>query len=272
MKTRVLVAVVAIPLLLLLIFLAPLWAFSILVGLISAGAAFEFLRCVDPAMPKRFMAYASVVGLATPVACAFAQGSVVTNAAVYLLVLVMFAEIMLSFRGEKKVTVETALRVIFAGGIMPLLLAALVRVGMRENSSLYLLLPFVAAFSCDSGAYFAGKFLGKRKAFPHLSPNKTVEGCVGGLVSSIAVMLLYGLVLSLLHYSVSYLSLALYGLLGAVACQLGDLAFSAVKRQYGIKDYGDLIPGHGGMLDRFDSMHFTAPMIELLVLLTPAFA
>lgn len=271
MKTRVLVAVIAIPLLLLLIFLAPLWAFSILVGIISAGAAFELLRCMEPAMPKRFFAYASLVALSTPIAGAFAQGSVVTNAAIYVLALVMFTEIMLSFRREERVNVETALRVIFAGGIMPLMLSALVRVGLRENSSLYLLLPFVAAFSCDSGAYFAGKFLGRHKAFPHLSPNKTVEGCVGGLVSAVVMMLLYGLILSLLHYSINYLSLALYGIFGSVACQLGDLAFSAVKRQYDVKDYGNLIPGHGGMLDRFDSMHFTAPMIELLVLLTPAF-
>ena len=270
MKTRIIVAAVGIPLLLLLIFLAPLWAFAILVGVISAGAAYELLRCVDPEMPLRFKLYASLVGLATPIACAFAQASVITNTAMYLLALVMFTELMLSFRREEHMKLETVLQVIFAGGVMPMLLASLVRVGLRENSSVYLLLPFVAAFSSDSGGYFVGKYLGKHKAFPHLSPNKTVEGCVGGLASAVVIMLLYGFVLMLLKYEVNYLYLAVYGLFGSLACQLGDLAFSAVKRQYGIKDYGTLIPGHGGMLDRFDSIHFTAPMIEILVLLIPA--
>ena len=156
---------------------------------------------------------------------------------------------------------------------MPLLLAALVRIGLRENNNLtcvYMLLPFVATFSSDSGAYFAGMFYGKKKIFPNLSPNKTLEGCIGGFVSAIAMMLLYGFVLTLLHFEVNYLYLAVYGFLGSLACEFGDLVFSAIKRQYGIKDYGNLIPGHGGMLDRFDSIHFTAPMIELLVLLLPA--
>lgn len=270
MATRIIVAAIAIPLLVLLIFMAPLWGFSIVVGLISAGAAWELLRCINADMPKRFRAYASAAGFLTPVACAFVSGSTVTNTAVYLLTLLIFGELMLSFRREEHIKVETVLQVLFAGGIMPLLLASLVRVGLRDNSSVYLFLPFVAAFSSDSGGYFAGMFFGKRKAFPHLSPNKTLAGCIGGFVSAIGFMLLYGFVLSRFDYTVNYYIMALYGLLGSLACQLGDLAFSAVKRQYGIKDYGRLIPGHGGMLDRFDSMHFTAPMIEVLVLVLPA--
>ncbi len=272
MKTRVIVAAIAIPLLLAVIFFAPLWAFAILVGIISAGAAWELLRCVDPEMPLRFRVYASVTGLATPIACAFAESSVVTNTAIYALVLIMFIELMLSFRREKQLKLETLLQVFFAGGIMPLMLAALVRLGNRDNSSVYLLLPFVAAFSSDSGAYFAGSFLGKTKIFPHLSPNKTLAGVVGGFISAIVLMLLYGFILSLLKFEVNYIYLAIYGLFGSLACQIGDLAFSAVKRQYNLKDYGDLIPGHGGMLDRFDSMHFTAPMIEICVLFLPAIA
>lgn len=274
MMTRIIVAVIAIPLLILLIFLAPLWAFSILVGIISAGAAWELIRCTDSSEPIRFRVYASLVAAATPIACTFAsKGSVITNSAIYLLCVVMFLELMISFRKEKPVSVETVMHVIFAGGIMPLLLSALVRIGLREDDTLisvYLLLPFVATFSTDSGAYFAGKFHGKKKIFPNLSPNKTLEGCIGGVISAIVIMLLYGYVLTLLHFGVNYLYLAVYGFLGSLACEFGDLVFSSIKRQYGIKDYGNLIPGHGGMLDRFDSIHFTAPMVEILVMLLPA--
>ncbi len=271
MAKRIIVAVIAIPLIVFLIFFAPLWGFSILVGLISAGAAWELLRCIDGNLPLRFRVYASAVGYLIPMACVFAKSCVVTNTAIYALLLIMFSEIMLSYWGERRVKVETALAVIFAGGVMPLLLSALVRVGLdKQYPPVYLLLPFIAAFSSDSGGYFAGKFCGKRKVFPHLSPKKTLAGCIGGFVSAVVIMEVYGYILTGYGFVVNYLYLALYGLLGSLACQFGDLAFSAIKRQYGIKDYGKLIPGHGGMLDRFDSMHFTAPMIELLVLLLPA--
>lgn len=274
MKTRIIVAIIAIPLLILLIFHAPLWGFSIFIGIISAGAAWELLRCTDQNSPIRFRVYASVAAPSVPIACAFvSESSVITNSAMYLLCVVMFIELMLSLRKAERVSVETVMRVIFAGGVMPLFLAALVRIGLKEDkalTSVYLLLPFVATFSSDSGAYFAGTFFGKKKIFPNLSPNKSLEGCIGGFVSAIAMMLLYGFILTLFHFEVNYIYLAVYGLLGSLACEFGDLVFSSIKRQYGIKDYGNLIPGHGGMLDRFDSIHFTAPMIELLVLLLPA--
>lgn len=271
MKTRVIIALTAIPLFILLIFFAPLWAYSLVVGLISAGAAWEILRCVDPEMTLRFKIYAVFTGFSMPVLFAFLRHGAVISVEIYILVTVMFVEMMLSFGKEKTVKLGSVLQVIFAGGIMPMLLVSLVRIGVRDiHASAYLFLPYVAAFSSDSGAYFAGSYLGKHKLFPHLSPNKTLEGCIGGVVSAIVIMMLYGLVLTLMDMKVSFAILTLYGFFGSLACQLGDLAFSAVKREFGIKDYGTLIPGHGGMLDRFDSMHFTAPMMELMALLLPA--
>jgi phosphatidate cytidylyltransferase len=273
MKTRIIVAVIAIPLLALLIFFAPLWAFSILVALISAGSAWEFIRCTDTDGPVRFRVYAAAVAAAIPVLCVFADTGVIAQAALYLLAVIMFLELMLSCKGENRVSVETVMHVIFAGGVMPLLLSALVRIGLKEDDALksvYLLLPFVATFSSDSFAYFVGMRFGKKKIFPHLSPNKSLEGCIGGIVGTVVMMLLYGLVLMFCAFGVNFPFLAVYGLCGSVACEFGDLVFSAVKRQYGVKDYGNLIPGHGGMLDRFDSIHFTAPMIGLLALILPA--
>lgn len=273
MKTRTIVGVTAIPLFILLVFFAPLWAFSILVGLISAGAAWELLRCIDANMPLRFRIYATAMGFALPIVYALVRDGAVVSTAMYVITLLMFVEFMLSFRREEHIRFETVLYVIFAGGIMPMLLASFIQIGLRDsNVSAYLFLPFVAAFSSDSGGYFAGYLWGKRKVFPHLSPKKTLAGCIGGAVSAIVFMIIYGFVLVQLGLTVNYFILALYGILGSLACQLGDLAFSAIKRQYGIKDYGNIIPGHGGMLDRFDSMHFTAPMISILVAFLPAIA
>ncbi|MDR1132194.1 MAG: phosphatidate cytidylyltransferase [Oscillospiraceae bacterium] len=270
MKTRTIVGITAIPLLLLLIFFAPLWACAILVGLISAGSAWELLRCVEVSMPLRFRLYACAAGFAMPVVYAFFPEEAVTAEAFFLLAVLMLAELALSFRRADRLRFESVLYVLFAGAAMPALLLSLVRIGVRQNAPAYIFLPFAAAFSSDSGAYFAGCFWGKKKAFPNLSPKKTVAGCVGGLVSAVLLLPLYGYIVSRFGLSADYPRLALYGLLGSLACQFGDLVFSAIKRQYGVKDYGRLIPGHGGVLDRFDSMHFTAPMIELLLMLLPA--
>ena len=133
-----------------------------------------------------------------------------------------------------------------------------------------LLMVFVVAGASDSFAYFAGMFLGKQKLAPQLSPKKTIEGSAGGFIGTIACMLIYGLIMSLNGYTVNYVIIAIYGYLGSLVGQLGDLSFSAIKRLHDVKDYSNLIPGHGGILDRFDSMLFIAPLIELLLLWVPA--
>ena len=270
MKTRIIVAVIAVPLLLAVVIFAPLWAMGIVVAAISAGAAWEFMRAVCPGQSRRIYAYASVVAAFIPLADSLGWERIAVPVAAFVLFVAVFSEIMLSFRGENRLSINLAAFSLVAGVVMPIMLSALVRLGLDGRGWAYMLLPFVAAFSSDSGAYFVGLSLGKHKLAPHLSPKKTIEGSAGGFVCSILFMILYGLVLKALGYDVHLLVMAVYGFFGSLACQLGDLAFSAVKRESGIKDYGTLIPGHGGMLDRFDSMHLTAPMIELLILLVPA--
>ena len=139
-----------------------------------------------------------------------------------------------------------------------------------DNGRFYIMIPFVIAFISDSGAYFAGRFLGKHKLAPTISPKKTVEGAVGGLLGAVLGMVIYGLVLQFaFDFSVNYFACVVYGLLGAVAGIFGDLCFSCIKRQTGIKDYSNLIPGHGGILDRFDSNIIIAPLVEILMIWWP---
>ena len=122
------------------------------------------------------------------------------------------------------------------------------------------------------GPISPGVFLGRHRGITRVSPNKSLEGYIGGILSGAVFLLLYGLALQrFAGLTVSLPVLALYGLLGSAVTELGDLSFSLIKRQYGIKDYGHLLPGHGGMLDRFDSMTFAAPMLLLLVEIIPAF-
>lgn len=270
MLTRVIVAVIGIPLLILIIFLAPLWALGIVVGLIAGCSAWEFLRCTVQQLPVRVRAVTSLCAFFIPFCGVFFQSGRVYEVALFFLFAYLFCELMLSFRRETPMTFETVTVPLLGGAVMPILIAAIVRLGARDNGRVYVMLPFVAAFSCDAGAYFAGMFLGRNKMTPHLSPHKTIEGSIGGFVSAIVLMLVYGLILKAAKFEVNLAVMAVYGFLGALACELGDLSFSAVKRLAGIKDYGTLIPGHGGMLDRFDSMFWTAALLELLVSWVPA--
>ncbi|MBQ9099735.1 MAG: phosphatidate cytidylyltransferase [Clostridia bacterium] len=116
------------------------------------------------------------------------------------------------------------------------------------------LIPFVFSWVTDSFAYFCGRLFGKHKLIPSVSPKKTVEGAVGGAVFCALTACLYGFIVNAcFDVMPNYLVLILGGLVISVVSQIGDLVMSAIKRQYGIKDYGYMLPGHGGLLDRFDS-------------------
>ena len=151
-----------------------------------------------------------------------------------------------------------------------MMFTSLIRIDMMNGGKFLLLMVFIVAFASDSFAYFAGMFLGKHKLAPQLSPKKTIEGSAGGFIGTIVCMLIYGMIMAANGYTVNYVVIAIYGYLGSLVGQLGDLSFSAIKRLHDVKDYSNLIPGHGGILDRFDSMIFIAPLIELLLLWVPA--
>ncbi len=128
---------------------------------------------------------------------------------------------------------------------------------------IFVWLIFITAFGTDTMAYFTGFAIGKHKLAPSISPKKTVEGSIGGIVGSILLSGIFGyfLVPDLLFHCM------VIGAIGGVISQLGDLTASIFKRKMGIKDYGNLIPGHGGVLDRIDSVLFTAPMVYYYIVL-----
>ncbi len=141
----------------------------------------------------------------------------------------------------------------------------------------YLVIIFSSAWVCDGGAYFVGRAFGKRKLAPLVSPKKTVEGLYGGLVSAVVVNLLLTMLFGLLHnsrilggysgadFGINYPNVALLSLVLALFGVLGDLATSAIKRRFEIKDFGRIFPGHGGVLDRFDSLLFITPLVYLIM-------
>ncbi len=141
------------------------------------------------------------------------------------------------------------------------------------HGAFYVYMTICASWVSDAGAYFAGSFWGKHKLCPTLSPKKTVEGVFGGFFLNVLAMIVFGVSYNYIFYGgalrMSYLSLVLIGLIATVISILGDLTFSFIKRSRGIKDYGSIIPGHGGILDRFDSVVFVAPFVYFFVQLLP---
>lgn len=125
-----------------------------------------------------------------------------------------------------------------------------------ELGKIYVWLIFIISFATDTFAYFSGYLFGKHKLIPKISPKKTIEGSVGGIIGSIVCCVLFGYL-----FKLDLVHMVFIGSIGSIVAQLGDLFASSIKRYVGIKDYGKLIPGHGGILDRFDSVILVAPFV-----------
>lgn len=169
-------------------------------------------------------------------------------------------------RHHDTVRTEEVMAGFVGGAILPYLLLSLWRIFKMESGAFLVLLPLIAAWGSDTCALFAGMAFGKHKLAPVVSPKKTVEGAIGGVIGVTLIML--GIAFLLNRYprmSISYTGAAIMGAVGAAIGQLGDLSFSVIKRQCKIKDYSHIFPGHGGVLDRFDSVIFVAPVIELVL-------
>ena len=131
--------------------------------------------------------------------------------------------------------------------------------------SFYVFLALITAWMSDTGAYFSGKLLGKNKLCPDVSPKKTIEGFFGGIITCIISLIIIASIFNNLIFPekqhINYFLIILMGLIGSMISTLGDLCFSVIKRKYGVKDFGNFMPGHGGILDRFDSVIFVAPYV-----------
>lgn len=156
--------------------------------------------------------------------------------------------------------------VFFGVFYVAVMLSCIYQVRMMEQGAYIVWLIFLCSWGCDTCAYCVGVKRGKHKMSPVLSPKKSVEGAVGGLAGTFLLTALYAAVFreQMGITAAQVLVLAAISTVGGVISMIGDLAASAIKRNYEIKDYGTLIPGHGGILDRFDSVIFTAPVIYYL--------
>jgi len=268
MKKRIVAAAVLVPVLLLLALVAPEWIAAVVMSLLLSIGTYELLYRTGIIRHTRLLLYSMLMAFAVTMWSYFDAVRAYLMLLLLVFTVLLFAEMMMD---HVKVHFEMLGCCYVGGFIVPYLLSSLVRILTMGIGRYVVLIPFVVAFLSDAGAYFVGLKFGKHKLAPVVSPNKTIEGALGGIATAMLGMLVYALILDLIPggFIVNYALAILYGLIGSLAGMFGDLCFSVIKRQTGIKDYGNLIPGHGGVLDRFDSLMTVAPLMEALLLLTP---
>ena len=186
--------------------------------------------------------------------------------ATYIVALVGFVILMLR---QKRCSLKNPVKVLLLNLTVVLLLKSFPTLRAMDNGLYYLGGAMILCAITDVAAYLIGRSLGKHKLIPSVSPNKTVEGAVGGIVFAVLIMLLLGIGME--HWQLIQINnsrLVMYSIIASVVGQFGDLCMSSVKRVCGIKDFGNIFPGHGGMLDRFDSQLMVIPFTVLYCILT----
>lgn len=274
MKQRILVAVVGIPLLLAVLCWAPGWATALLLAALSVIAAHELLTAVCGAeKAKRWTALPAVTGALVIAAVYFSGEHYADSPAGTVLrwliaaaVLALLLASVLTYGRPGALVLQDVCVMAVAGLVIPWAFSCMLQLRMLPHGAGMVLMPLVAAFCSDSAALFTGMACGRHKMAPLVSPHKTVEGALGGIAGGVVGMVIFRIVFyfcTLVPLHIGWC--VVIGLAGALMGELGDLSFSVIKRQVGIKDYGRLLPGHGGVLDRFDSVLFAAPMIWMIV-------
>lgn len=163
----------------------------------------------------------------------------------------------LVFVFNKKIDIKKISEIIFIGAYVVFFMYHM----MLMNNTPYVWLVYIIAFGSDTFAYFTGKFFGRHKLYPEVSPNKTIEGAIGGIIGCTILSLIY---FDYLRIN-KYIYIIIFSVSASIFSMVGDLAASKIKRENGVKDFGNMLPGHGGILDRFDSVLFVAPTVYYFI-------
>lgn len=261
---RVITSVVAVPLLLALMLMGPAWGFAVLIILVSFVAAWEYFSMTTGTQNRGLQVFTSslAAGITALVYFRSTPDTPISGTEVLLALcgstMAIFLSHLFTFQDVKKTSLHIGsgvLSMVYCG-LMPATLALIFRDG-GETGPMWVLMAMSVIWGSDTGAYFSGRAFGKHKLAPKVSPKKTIEGALGGLLASITAVIIFKLTAlsdELVWWQVFALAIPA-NFLG----QVGDLCESIIKRAHGIKDSGVIIYGHGGILDRADALIFAAP-------------
>ena len=264
MLKRTITAVVAIALFIPVCVFSDTIIFPIVMALLSAVGVFEMLGCVGVRKHYIISALSLILGAAMPLIPYFTdENTIEIECALCVLYLIGVYATDVFSKGKLDYTISASTFM----GVFYIAVSFTCITLLRENGKYLYLFVFIGPWVSDTFAYIFGRLLGKHKLIPEISPKKTIEGSIAGIIFSAAAFALYGFIINRYFDSsanTSYLLLVISGALVSVISQLGDLSASAVKRRFGVKDYGFIFPGHGGVMDRFDSVIMTAPILYII--------
>ncbi len=278
MKQRLITAVFGFAVLAPVLLFSHTPLFPIAVGLFTAIAVWEMLGCIGVRRNAAVTVPSLILAALIPIAGRLLPGRIggelrYLALAAALVFFYMFYLMCLAVTSKGKFTVGDLGLVFMTAVYIIAGFTSLVLIRDGAFGEMMILLVFVGAWVTDGAAYFVGRALGRHKLIPDVSPKKTVEGAIGGSFFCGICFALFGLIAgAIVKIEPNLVMLAAAGLVISVISQFGDLIASLIKRQYEIKDYGTLFPGHGGVMDRFDSIIAVAPVLLMLAKLTGALA
>lgn len=271
LKTRVISALVGLILLIAVLYLGSI-VLGVVVSIIAAIGLYEFynsaakLKNIQPIKPVGYLSIIPLLLLGLEETGWYKLDlGILTGISVCVVIFLSMAFIVF---GHKRYNIIDACVTAFGIAYVPFLMSFLILIRKMDFGILLIWLIFIGAWGTDTMAYTFGRLFGKRKIVPEISKNKTMAGAIGGILGCVALMLVFGLISrSFFGLELSTAALVLLGLFCGVISQIGDWSASAVKRYVNVKDYGSIMPGHGGVLDRFDSILFVAPVVYYVLIL-----
>ncbi|HEY5585566.1 MAG TPA: phosphatidate cytidylyltransferase [Ruminiclostridium sp.] len=271
LKTRVISSLVGIALLIVVLYLGSI-TLGVVVSLIAAIGLYEFYNSVANVKdihPIKIVGYLSILPLLIlglqKTGWFNIDTNILTGISICLIIFLSMAFIVL---GHNRYNIIDACVTAFGIAYVTYLMSFLILIRNLDSGVVLIWLIFIGAWGTDTMAYIFGRLFGKRKIIPEISPKKTQAGAIGGILGCIALMIAFGFIVdAYFGLKISFVALSLLGFLCGIISQIGDWSASAIKRYVNIKDFGNIMPGHGGVLDRFDSILFVAPVVYFVLVL-----
>jgi phosphatidate cytidylyltransferase len=279
MKTRIISGIIIAAIFAVFMFFAHIpFVLNAAIALLSAAALYETLIVTKYVESKALMWLSILLAVFVPFVApvmaffpaAYSHVSTAVVSAVFIYILIVFITMLAS---KEKFSLEHLSFVFLMTIIIPCFFSTIVFSNALSGGVFNILVIFMCAWGSDTGGYLFGGLYGRHQITPKISPKKTAEGMIGSVFSSFSAVIFTAYICDILvdTISVNYFVAFICGIIGSVLAILGDLFASVIKRSFGVKDFGSIIPGHGGIMDRFDSILFVAPFIYIVLSIAPIF-